>query len=238
MQPASPQVIADARAGRWRIILTPTKPVPQDWYGGPLSGRALLCLASGGGQQAPVLAAAGARVTSYDYSAEQLALDDQVAAREGLALTTTPGDMADLSVFPDASFDLIVHPVSNVFSRVVRPVWLECFRVLRPGGRLLAGFMNPDYFLFDHFEIEAGGPLRVRYALPYSDAEDLPAARRQALIEDNEAFEFSHSMNDQIGGQLDAGFLLHGFYEDRWTDEATRLNAYMPTSMATLAVKP
>jgi len=43
--------------------------------------------------------------------------------------------MKDLAVFPVASFDLIFHPVANVFVPDVLPVWRECARVLRPGGR-------------------------------------------------------------------------------------------------------
>ncbi len=43
--------------------------------------------------------------------------------------------MADLSVFPDGRFDLIVHPVSNVFAPDVKPVWREAYRVLRPAAR-------------------------------------------------------------------------------------------------------
>jgi hypothetical protein len=52
------------------------------------------------------------------------------------------------------------------------------------------------------------------------------------------ALEFSHSFDDQIGGQLAAGLVVAGFYEDYWNDEDTPLNRYMCTSMATLAIKP
>ena len=235
-QPVEPEAVAEARQGRWEIILTPTQAVPRSWFG-DVAGKDVLCLASGGGQQAPILAAAGARVTSYDYAEEQLAKDQMVATREGLELTVVQGDMADLSCFADASFDLIFHPVSNVFAVAVEPVWRECFRVLRTPGRLLAGFMNPDYYLFDHHAIEDGGPLVVTYALPYTDTRDLDAERLAAMRRDGEAFEHSHSLDAQLGGQLAAGFVLSGFYEDRWSDEATPLNAYMPTSMATLALK-
>ncbi len=41
--------------------------------------------------------------------------------------------MRDLSRFPDASFDIVFHPVSNIFIDDVRPVWKECHRVLRKG---------------------------------------------------------------------------------------------------------
>ncbi|MDL1879319.1 SAM-dependent methyltransferase, partial [Cytophagia bacterium CHB2] len=63
--PVSSSVIAAARQGQWEIILTPSKPVPRSWFP-ELRDCNLLCLASGGGQQAPILAAAGARVTVLD----------------------------------------------------------------------------------------------------------------------------------------------------------------------------
>ncbi|MEQ8484983.1 MAG: class I SAM-dependent methyltransferase [Pseudomonadales bacterium] len=235
-RPVDAAAIAAARRGDWSVILTPNLPVPREWFG-DLAGARVLCLASGGGQQAPVLAAAGASVISYDASDEQLALDALVAERDGLALRTVRGDMADLAAFADAGFDLIFHPVSNVFAADVRPVWRECHRVLRPGGRLLAGFMNPAYYLFDHDDLDAGGPLEVRYALPYADVTHLPPERLARRRDAGEALEFSHSLDAQIGGQLAAGFLIAGLYEDHWDDEATRLDRYLPLYLATLAIR-
>jgi SAM-dependent methyltransferase len=237
VQPVSAEDIAAAKSGRWEVILTPTLPVPRDWFG-HLQNADVLALASGGGQQAPILAAAGARVISLDNSDAQLAKDAMVAEREQLSLTCEQGDMADLSRFEDASFDLVFHPVSNVFAESILPVWRECFRVLRPTGRLLAGFMNPCFFLFDHEAIEKGGPLSIKYSLPYSDLSELSDKQIDERIARGEAVEFSHSLDTQLGGQLAAGFSLQGFYEDRWDNDATPLNAYMPTSMATLAMKP
>jgi ubiquinone/menaquinone biosynthesis C-methylase UbiE len=201
-----------------------------------LEGARVLCLASAGGQQAPILAAAGAEVVSFDLSENQLALDRMVAERDGLAIRCVQGDMADLSVLSDQEFDLVFNPISTVFVSKVIPVWKECFRVTRPGGTLLSGFMNPSFFLFDHDLLPQGEPPLVRYRLPYSesDPEQLSAARRQAL-ESGEAMEFSHSLDDLIGGQLAAGFVITGFYEDWWDAESTPLNAFSPTSMATRA---
>lgn len=235
--PVTAEVIAAARNGVWRVILTPNKPVPRDWFG-PVAGADLLCLASGGGQQAPILAAAGARVTSLDNSDEQLARDRLVADRDGLAIETVRGDMADLSCFADGAFDIVFHPVSNVFVPDVLPVWRECHRVLRPGGRLLAGFMNPSFYLFDHDEAERSGALHLRYALPFSDLTSISEADRAARMERNEALEFSHSLETQIGGQCAAGLVIAALYEDDWSNEATPLNAYTPTFIATLARKP
>jgi ubiquinone/menaquinone biosynthesis C-methylase UbiE len=90
-----------------------------------------------------VLAAAGAAVTVFDNSPAQLGRDREVADREDLAIRTVLGDMRDLSALPDAGFDVVFNPVSNVFCPDLAPVWREAFRVLRPGGILLTGFMTP-----------------------------------------------------------------------------------------------
>lgn len=236
--PVSEAEIAQARQGHWKILLTPSKPVPREWFP-DLASCEVLCLASGGGQQGPILAVTGAKVTVLDNSPRQLAQDRQVADRESLPLTTVEGDMADLHMFADASFDLIVHPVSNLFVPDIRPVWSEAYRVLRHRGVLLAGFNNPARYLFDLELEERAGILQVRHALPYSDVASLSEGEKRRFIEGGEPFEFSHTLQDQIGGQLDAGFVLTGFYEDRYPEgEEDLLSQYMDSFIATRAVKP
>jgi len=235
--PVDTSVVVAARRGEWRIILTPTVSVPREWFG-DLADCDLLCLASGGGQQGPVLAAAGARVTVFDNSPAQLAQDRLVAERDGLELRTVEGDMADLGAFADESFDLIVHPVSNCFVPDLGPVWREAFRVLRPGGAILSGMMNPAYYCFD-FESAERGELDFRYELPYSDIAVLDAATLEKHRQRGLPLEFSHTLTDQIAGQLEAGFVLAGFYEDDFGPDITDpISEYMPTMMATRAVKP
>jgi SAM-dependent methyltransferase len=232
--PAAPEAIAAARRGEFSVLLTETKPTPRDWFPPSLRGLDLLGLACGGGQQGPIFAALGANVTIFDNSPAQLARDEEVAAREGLTLRTVEGDMRDLSVFPDESFDLVFHPVSNVFCPEIRPVWREAHRVLRRGGLLLAGFANPVYYLFGT-TLEDQGTLTARYAIPYSDLEAFSEEELQAYMEDGTPLEFGHTLTDQIGGQTDAGFAITGFYEDICPDSP--ISKYHPSYIATRAVK-
>jgi SAM-dependent methyltransferase len=232
--PVSPEAVARARQGEWSLVVTPRRPVPRQWFG-DLVGTPVLCLASGGGQQGPILAAAGARVTVLDNSPAQLGQDRMVAEREGLEIETVLGDMGDLGSFTDGQFALVVHPCSNCFSEVVRPVWQECHRVLRPGGALVAGFANPLIFCFDR-DLEREGVLQLRYPVPYSDLTSLTQRERARYLEPDEPLCFGHSLEDQIGGQLEAGFVLTGLYED-YHEEGDVTAPFFPGFLATRAVK-
>ena len=232
-RPVAPDVIAQARAGDWSVVLIGHEPVPRDWFPADLAGAAVLCLASGGGQQGPVLAAAGAAVTVFDNSPAQLGRDQEVAAREGLAIATVLGDMRDLSSLADASFDVVLNPVSNVFCPDLAPVWREAFRVLRPGGTLLTGFLNPDIFIFDVAALDAG-EFVVRHRIPYSTLDLPDAERRRAYA--NGPIEYSHSLTEQIGGQLAAGFTLTHLVEAPHHADATA--RYMPGYIATRGIRP
>ncbi len=217
-----------AKRDDWHILLTPTKPAPRAWFP-PLEGARVLGLAAGGGQQMPVLTALGARCTVLDYSERQIASERLVAEREGYEIETVRADMTKPLPFADGSFDLIVHPVSNCYIREVEPVWRECFRVLKPGGLLMAGLDNGFNFLFEEDE-----PDRVVNALPFDPLEN--PAMLEILRHEDCGVQFSHTIGEQIGGQLRAGFRLLDVYDD--TNGSGFLDEHgVPCFWATLAKK-
>ncbi len=234
-RPVTTAEVDRARLGDWSVILTPNKPVPRDWFG-EVAGADILCLASGGGQQGPILAAAGARVVVFDASRRQLDQDEMVARRDGLALATAQGFMHDLSRFEGESFDIVFHPVSNSYAPEIASVWRECFRVLRRGGALLAGFMNPIVYIFDEAAMD-GGEMIVAHALPYADVDALSGEALVALIARSHTVEYSHTLEAQIGGQLAAGFVLTDLFEDTDRDADSLRSRYFPTCIATRALK-
>lgn len=234
--PVTADQVAAARRGDWSVVLTPVKPVPREWFGA-LRGARVLGLASGGGQQGPILAAAGASVVVLDASPAQLSRDRDAAARDGLDLRAEEGDMRDLSRFPDGSFDLVFHPVSNCFVPDPRPVWREAARVLKPGGALLAGFCLPAYWLVDA-EKDEKGVIDVRYRLPYSDQDQLSPDELARLIARGEPLAFGHTLEAQLAGQLDAGLAITGFFEDTWAPGRSAIADRLACFAATRAVKP
>ncbi len=227
--PIGHETFERAKNGEWDVVLTPTVPVPHAWFG-ELKGKRVLGLASGGGQQMPIFAARGAICTVLDYSDAQLNSERLVSEREGYPIEIVKADMTRPLPFADETFDLIFHPVSNCYIEKVEPVFAECFRVLKPGGLLLAGLDNGINYLFGD-----GDETRVVNALPFNPLND-PALMEQ-LLRNDDGVQFSHTLNEQLGGQLRAGFSLLDLYEDT-NGEGFLHEMHVPCFLATLAQKP
>lgn len=238
-RPVGPELVAEARRGCLDAVrLTPTRPLPEGWLPCPPAGLRVLCLACGGGQQAPMLAAAGAAVTVLDLAPAQLERDRLVAEREGLHLRLEQGHMGDLSRFADASFDLVFNPVSITYVPDARPVFRECFRVLAPGGGLLFAAPHPYIYIFHGGDWDRG-VLRVANRLPFTSLDEQDGDGIAAPPRDGRPVEHSHTLEALIGGQTAAGFCVTGLYEDvEGPDAGDPLCAYCPKYFATRAERP
>ena len=226
-KPITHEAFAAAKRGIWNVLLTPTKPVPHGWFG-DLNGKKVLGLASGGGQQMPIFTALGADCTVLDYSEKQLESERSVAEREGYEINIVRADMSKPLPFENESFDLIFHPVSNCYICEVKPVWRECFRVLKPGGYLLSGVDHYINYAVDDRERE------IINRLPFDPLTN--EDQRRQLEEADAGMQFSHTLEEQINGQLEAGFTLLELYED--TNGEGRLHELnIPTFLAMRSVK-
>lgn len=227
-KPVSPETCEKARRGEWQVLLTPTKPVPREWFG-DIKGKKILGLASGGGQQMPIFALLGADCTVLDYSERQIESERLVAERENYKIRAIRGDMTKPLPFADGEFDLIFHPVSNCYVKEVKPIWKECFRVLKRGGILLSGIDNNVNYMVDDDETT------IVNRFPFDPLEN-PEQMAQ-LTRDDAGVQFSHSMEEQIGGQIEAGFIIRGLFDD--TNGSGRLHELnIPTFLAIRAEKP
>lgn len=236
--PVTHEVFMDAKNGTWDVILTPCKPVPKEWFApfirnGRLDGAKLLGLACGGGQQMPIFSALGAECTVLDHSDSQLESEHSVAAREGYPINIIKADMTKPLPFEDESFDVIFHPVSNCYIEDVYHVWNECFRILKSGGVLLAGMDNGFNFIVEDFTVR---PLVISNRLPFNPLK-MSEERFRQMAENHEGIQFSHTLEEQIGGQLKAGFLLTDVFED-FNNDPDAISDGIPAYWASRAVKP
>jgi ubiquinone/menaquinone biosynthesis C-methylase UbiE len=183
---------------------------------GALAGRRVLCLAGGGGQQAPAFALLGAQVTVVDLSADQLQRDQAVAAHYGLSLTTIEGDMRDLAMLAGAGFDLVWHPYSLNFVPDARAVFREVARVLRPGGQYYVMCANPFAGgLGTHAWNGTGYTLQD----PYIDGAVTTYPDEEWVYDHSAApavpppREYRHTLSTLVNGLADHGFVLRHLAE-------------------------
>ncbi len=225
--PISHEEFLKAKNGELNVLLTPTRFVPEEWFG-ELKGKKILGLASGGGQQMPIFVAHEADCTVLDYSLKQLEAEQIVAMREGYNIEIIRADMTKRLPFEDNSFDIVFHPVSNIYVEKVESIFKEVYRVLKKGGIFLAGLDNGIGYMLDNEEE------RVINSLPFNPLVN--EEQRRQLEEEDAGIQFSHTMEEQIGGQLKAGFVLTDLLEDK-NREGRLSELNIPTYIITRAIK-
>ena len=204
---ATPEELQKAREGQLTIKFF-DKEIPAEWLK-DIKGKKILCLAGAGGLQAPLLACAGAEVTVLDLSEKMLEKDRTVAEKEHLNIRIEKGNMCDLSRFSDDSFDYIVNPTSLMYVPDVKPVFKECYRVLKTGGTFIMMAPSPINYLCDFVNDENGGYYKAVNRMPYCSSD---------FDEMNDWVEYGHTMEDYIGGQIDCGFVINGYVECQLED--------------------
>ena len=233
-QPLTHEELEEARNNPIAVALTVGKKVPTEWFE-KTSGKKILGLACGGGQQGPVFAAKGYDVTIMDFSTSQLQKDEMVAKREGLKINTVQADMTKPFPFEDETFDIIFNPVSNVYIEDLENMYKEAARVLKKGGLLMVGFMNPWTYMYDADVVwdHPDEELLLKFSIPFNSRE--LEEQGKITIDPAYGYEFSHTLEAQIRGQLKNGLAMIDFYES--CDKRNRLSQYGNDYIATLCIK-
>jgi len=126
------------------------------WAGAFCKGKDVLEAACGTGPGLGYLANVSNSLIAGDYSAEVLSVarahySDRIALHEFDAQSTP---------FRDASFDVVILFEAIYYLPDVAKFFIECRRLLRPGGILLLATANRELFDFNH------SPFAVRYFNP------------------------------------------------------------------------
>ncbi len=226
-KPISTETYKKALNGDWGVYLTPTKTMPKNWFPNSIENLKILGLASGGGQQMPIFSALKAKCTVLDFSKIQLESEKIISQREGYSIDIIHYDMTKALPFEDEKFDIIFHPVSNCYVEDVKSIFKECFRILKKGGIFVSGFDNGINFITNDEE-------KIENVFPFNPLKN--KNQMEILKKENGGVQFSHTLEEQIGGQLEAGFTLTSVYED--TNGSGRLHELnIPCFWATRCIK-
>ncbi len=189
-----------------------------------VAGKRVLCLASGGGQDSVAFGLLGAEVTVLDLSDIQLERDRQAAAHHDLQIFTHQGDMRDLSIFKDESFDIVWQVYSINFVPTVEPVFREVSRVLKPGGIYFVQFANPFVHAVDDSAWDGNAyPL----SRTYLEGEDISSYFPEWDVRQPDGtklnlpgpHEFRHTLGAVVNTLLNNRFSLLGLWEWQLHDE-------------------
>src|SRR5690554_2325890 len=190
------------------ISLTGKRPIPDAWLG-DLTGKKVLCIACGGGQQSVLLAAKGAHVTSIENSPEQLNRDIVTSASFGLEIEGILGSMDDPRVYPNKKFDLVILGMGSQFVLSLDTVFPTAFDRLSDNGCFIGSFVNPICYIFDWESYELG-QFVVRHKIPYSDLESITETERLKIIGVSSPLELGHSLEHIFGGLNKCGGAIVG----------------------------
>jgi ubiquinone/menaquinone biosynthesis C-methylase UbiE len=184
---------------------------PCGWLGGNVRGKRLLCLASGGGRQSALYAAAGAEVTVVDLSGEMLELDREVAKKRGLYIRIVQTSMDDLSLLADASFEVVVQPVSTCYVPDLVAVYREVARVTSPGGLYISQHKQPGSLQSDVVASDRGYVVNT----PYYMNGPLPPVIGNYYHRESDTIEYLHTWESLIGSLCKSGFVVEDLMEPR-----------------------
>ncbi|MDQ0897684.1 class I SAM-dependent methyltransferase [Paenibacillus sp. V4I7] len=223
------EALAKANALFTRPKLDLDKETARDYLGldrlgvkGDLSGKTVLCLASGGGQQSVAFALLGAFVSVFDISPSQLERDKAAAEHYGVAISLFQGDMRDLSCFDSDSFDIVWHPYSLTFVPDSRVVFHEVSRILKAGGLYHLMCANPFFSGLTHNDWNGDGytlkhPYEEETVTSYPDQEWV-YDQSKSPIKIQEPREYRQSLSRIMNGLINEGFLLAYFSEIKSND--------------------
>lgn len=191
---------------------------------GDVSGKDVLCLASGGGKQSVAFAMLGARVTVFDLSPEQLERDREAAEHYGFDIKIIQGDMRDLSGFEESSFDIVEHGYSLSFIPDADTVFREVARVLREGGIYHFSYANPFVMGIEQTDWNGEGYVLKK---PYIDKAQVSYEDQDWVYDRNEhspvtkPIEYRHTLSSLFNGLIENKFVIYHVSDnsDMYPDE-------------------
>ncbi len=180
-----------------------------------VQGRRVLDAGCGPGHYAEALLERGAEVVAVDVTPAMVELTRQ---RVGSRATVHVADLEQPLGFADeASFDLVVSPLTFDYLDDWLPVLKEFFRVLRPGGHLVYSHGHPmsDYHLVKaKHDPDSNYFARERFSSRWGGF-----GNPKPLVEG-----FRRPLGDMLNPLAEAGFILEALLEPQPSDAVREAN--------------
>lgn len=193
---------------------------------GDLSGKAVLDAGCGEGYNTRLLARSGARMTGVDISERMIELARQEEQREPLGIRYEVASFSDLSLFDDASFDVVVSSMALMDGPDFEGAVAEIFRVLRPSGELMFSIIHPCFVTKGYGWVpdEHGNPVKITISDYFASEPWVEHWRfsRAPTPQDVEPFavpRFPRTLSDYLNTLIGAGFVLKRMREPRPSEE-------------------
>lgn len=180
------------------------------WLPESVAGLNVLCLASGGGWQSILYAAAGANVTVVDLSESMLKLDSREARRRRFQVQTVHTSMDDLSMFADECFDIVHQPVSTCYVPDLKPVYAGIARILRNHGLYISQHKQPVSLQISQRNERHQFVIGVEY---YHEGPLLQ--QQDTSYRESGATEYLHRLDQIVGDLCMAGFVIEDLREPK-----------------------
>ncbi len=196
---------------------------------GNVKGKTLLDAGCGEGYNTRILAERGAKTVGVDISPRMVELARQVEQREPLGIRYEVASFSDLSLFDDASFDMVVSFMAVMDSPNYERTIREFFRVLRRKGKLFFSVTHPCFMTrgFGWIADENGNVAKIT-ASDYFDSTPWVEHWKfsQAPIRnDAKPFavpSFPRTLSHYFNTLIKAGFILKRIGEPRPSREMCR----------------
>lgn len=106
--------------------------------------------------------------------------------------------------------------------------------MIKSDGVLMTGFIKEEFFVFEP-DYQNEDFLISRHRLPYNPLTDLSEEKLEQMYSEHRPIAFAHTLTEQLGGIIKAGFTITDIYED--CDGGGLFDKYMNSYIAIRAIK-